>query len=134
MRDHKNQGEVLKGLVFNSALTRKSIVISPHSQLNMFFHLHIASICYGLPTTKSVDLATMTLHNISQHNELIQSEKKASSEIYQKSIVQVLAARGIDKQEVPSIVQEIYDCVQTAWQIHGGKLTSIKAPVNHKTV
>ena len=70
----------------------------------MFFHLHIASIHYGLPTTKSVDLATMTLHNISPHNELIQSEKKALSEIYQKSIVQVLAARGIDKQEVSSIV------------------------------
>ena len=56
------------------------------------------------------------------------------SEIYQKSIVPVLAAHGIDKQEVPLIVQEIYDCVQTAWQIHGGKLSSIKAPVNHKTV
>ena len=100
----------------------------------MFFHLHIASIYCGLPTTKSVDLATMTLHNISQHNELIQSEKKALSEIYHKSIVQVLAARGIDKQEVSSIVQEINDCVQTAWQIHGGNMSSVKAPVNHKTI
>ena len=100
----------------------------------MIFHLHIASIYYGLPTTKSVDLATMNLHNISQHNELIQSETEALSEIYQKSIVQVLAARGIYEQEVSSIVQEINDCVQTTWQIHGGNLSSVKAPVNHKTI
>ena len=135
MRDHKNQGEGLKGLVFNSVIDLK--VYSDFSSLSvedMFFHLHIASIYYGLPTTKSVDLATMTLHNISQHNELIQSEKKALSEIYQISIVQVLAARGIDEQEVSSIVQEINDCVQTAWQIHGGNLSSVKAPVNHKTI
>jgi hypothetical protein len=76
----------------------------------------------------------MTLHNISQHNELIQSEKKALSENYQNSIVQVLATRGINKLEVSSIVQEINDCVQTAWQIHGDKPSSIKAQLNHMTV
>ena len=46
----------------------------------------------------------------------------------------MLAARGIDEQEVSSIVQEINDCVQTAWQIHGGNLSSNKAPMNHKTI
>ena len=63
VRDHKNQGEGLKGLVFNSVIDLK--VMSDFSALSvedMFFHLHIASIYYGLPTTKSVDLATMTLH------------------------------------------------------------------------
>jgi len=66
VRDHKNQGEGLKGLVFNSVIDLK--VYSDFSSLSvedMFFHLHIASIHYGLPTTKSVDLATMILHNIS---------------------------------------------------------------------
>ena len=100
VRDHKNQGEGLKGLVFNSVIDLK--VYSDFSSLSvedMFFRLHIASIYDGLPTTKSVDLATMTLHNISQHNELIQFEKIALSEIYHKSIVQVLALRGIDKRK-----------------------------------
>ncbi len=110
MRDHKKQGDGLKGLVLNSVIDSK--VYSDFSSLSvedMFFHLHIASVYYGLPTTKSVDLATMTLHNNSRQNELIQSEKKALSENYQNSIVQVLVARGIDKLEVTAILQEITD-------------------------
>ena len=135
MRDHKKQGDGLKGLVLNSVIDSK--VYSDFSSLSvkgMFFQLHIASVYYGLPTTKSVDLATMTLHNNSRQYELIQSEKKALSENYQNSIVQVLDARGMDKLEVTSILQEINDCVQTAWPIHGDMPSSIKAPLNHKTV
>jgi hypothetical protein len=67
----------------------------------------------------------MTLHNNSRQNELIQSEKKAHSENYQNSLVQVLDARGMNKLEVT---------VQTAWPIHGDMPSSIKAPLNHKTV
>jgi len=96
LRDHKNQGDGLRGLVFNSVIDSK--VYSDFSSLSvedMFLHLHIASVYYGLPTTKSVDLATMTLHNNSPHNRLIQSEKKVY-ENYQNSIVQVLVAHGIN--------------------------------------
>ena len=88
----------------------------------MLFQLHIASIHYGLPTTKSIDITTMMLHNSSEHNQLIQSEKNVLSDAYQISLVQVLTAHGIinNQDETPTILHKIYDCVQTELQsCHG---------------
>ena len=78
----------------------------------------------------------LTLNIILQtHSLTISPNTMNSSNLRRKhclktSIVQVLATHRIDKQEVSSIVQEINDCVQTAWQIYGGKLSSIKAPMS----
>ncbi len=112
MRDHQIQGNGLRGLVFNSVMDSK--VYNDFSSLteeDMFFHLHIASIHYGLPTTKSKDLVNLMLHDSSKHKQLIQSEKKDLSDIYHKSIVRVLTTHGItkDQEETTSILQEIKD-------------------------
>ncbi len=136
MRDHQIHGNGLRGLVFNSVMDSK--VYNDFSSLtekDMFFHLHIASIHYGLPTTKSKDLVNLMLHNCSKHKQLIQSEKKELSDIYHKSIVRVLQTHGItkDQEETTSILQEIKDCVESELQSHCGKNAST-APVNHKTV
>ncbi len=88
MRDHQIQGNELRGLVFNSVMDTK--VYNDFSSLteeDMFFHLHIASIHYGLPTTKSIDLVNLMLHDSSKHKQLIQSEKEELSDIYHKLIV-----------------------------------------------
>ncbi len=89
--------------------------ISSLTAEDMFFHLHIASIHYGLLTTKSIDLVNLRLHDSSKHKQLIQSEKKELSDIYLKSIVGVLGTHGItkDKEETTSILRKIKDCVET---------------------
>ena len=59
IRDYKNRGDGLRGLVFNSVVDSKNS--SDFSSLtvdDMFFHLHIASIHYGISTTKSIDITT----------------------------------------------------------------------------
>ena len=139
MRDHQIHGNGLRGLVFNSVMDSK--VYNDFSSLtveDMFFHLHIASIHYGLPTTKSIDLVNLMLHDSSKHKQLIQSEKKELSDIYHKSIVRVLTTYGItkDQEETTSILQEIKDCVETELQMHCGKSSNNNsaAPVNHKMV
>ena len=105
---------------------------------DIFFHLHIASIHYGLPTTKSTDLANLMLHDSSKQKQIIQSEEKELSDTYHNSIVQVLTTRGIikDQDQATSILQEIKDCVETELQTHCGKSSNNNsaAPVNHKTV
>ena len=90
---------------------------------DMYFHLHIASIHYGLPTTKSIDLVNLMLHESSKHKQIIQYEMKEWSDTYFKSIVQVLTNRGImkDQDEATSILQEIKDCVETELQTTCGK-------------
>ena len=137
MRDQQNQGNGLRCLVFNFVIDSK--IYSDFSSLTvdiMFFHLHIASNHYGLPTTKSIDLANLMLHNTSKYKQLIHSE--VLSDIYQNSIVRVLTTHGIikDQDEATSILQEIQDCVQTQLQSNCGKSSSADtaAPVNHKTV
>ncbi len=66
------------------------------------------------------------LHNNSQHNELIQSNKNVLSDIYQNSIVQVPSAHGIinNQDKAPSILPEIKDCFQAELQSHHGKSSS----------
>ena len=129
MRDHQIHGNGLRGLVFNSVMDSK--VYNDFSSLkveDMLFHLHIASIHYGLPTTKSIDLVNLMLHESSKHKQIIQSEKKELSDTYFKSIVQVLSTRGImkDQDEATSILQEIKDCVETELQSHYGKSSNNK--------
>ena len=89
MRDHQIQGNGLRGLVFNSVMDSSKVYndFSSLTEEDMFFHLHIASIRYGLPTTKSIDLENLMLHNTSKHKQLIQSEKVVLSDIHQNSIV-----------------------------------------------
>jgi len=96
IRDHKNQGDGLRGLVFNSVVDSKtSSDFSSLTVHDMFFHLHIASIHYGISTTKSI--TTMMLHNSSEHNQLIESERNVLPDSYHNSIVQLLTAPGILK-------------------------------------
>ena len=64
IQDHKNQGDGLRGLVFNSLVDSKnSSDFSSLTVHDMFFNLHIASIHYGISITKSIDITTMMLHN-----------------------------------------------------------------------
>ena len=81
----------------------------------MFFHLHIASIHYGLPTTKSVDVTAMMLQLSTDHNQTIQKERDSMKDAYQKSIVKVLMAHGIlnNQDHTQKILDEINHCVQT---------------------
>ena len=96
IRDHKNQGDGLRGLVFNSVIDSKiNCDFSSLTVNEMFFHLHIASIHYGLPTTKSVDVTAMMLQLSTDHNQTIQKERDSMKDAYQKSIVKVLMAHGI---------------------------------------
>jgi hypothetical protein len=63
MRDHQIHGNGSRGLVFNSVMDSRGY--SDFSSLtvkDMLFRLHIASIHYGLPTTKSIDLVNLMLH------------------------------------------------------------------------
>ena len=76
IRDYKNRGDGLRGLVFNSVVDSKnSSDFSSLTVNDVFFHLHIASIHYGISTTKAIDITTMMLHNSSEHNQLIESER-----------------------------------------------------------
>jgi hypothetical protein len=78
IRDHKNQGDGLQGLVFNSLIDAKS-----HSEFSsltdpeMFLHHHVASIHYGLTTLKSIYLTSVMLQNQDEHIQLMQSETRA---------------------------------------------------------
>jgi hypothetical protein len=139
IRDYKNRGDGLRGLVFNSVVDSKNS--SDFSSLtvdDMFFHLHIASIHYGISTAKSIDITTMMLHNSSEHNQIIQSERNMLSDAYCNSILQVLTARGIinNQDQEQTILQEINNCVHTEFQSNRVKSCSINlsAPVKHKTV
>ena len=116
MRDHQINGNRLRGLVFNSVIdTKVNHDFSSLSLDDMYFHLHIASIHYGLPTTKSIDLVNLMLHESTKYKQIIQSEKKELSDTYCKSIIQVLATRGLlkDQDQATSILQEVKHCVET---------------------
>ena len=139
IRDYKNRGDGLRGLIFNSVVDSKNS--SDFSSLtvdDMFFHLHIASIHYGISTAKSIDITTMMLHNSSEHNQIIQSERNMLSDAYCNSILQVLTARGIinNQDQEQTILKEINNCVHTELQSNRFKSCSINlsAPVKHKTV
>jgi len=139
IRDFKNRGDGLRGLIFNSVVDAKnSSDFSSLTVNDVFFHLHIASIHYGISTTKSIDITTMMLHNSSKHNQIIQSERKMLYDAYRNSILHVLTARGIIKNQdqVQTILHEINNCVHTELQSNRFKSCSINlsAPVKHKTV
>jgi len=77
IRDHKNQGDGFRGLVFNSVIDSK--INNDFSSLTvneMFFHLHIAALHYGLPSTKSIDITTIMMHLSTDHNHIIQKERE----------------------------------------------------------
>jgi shikimate kinase len=103
----------------------------------MFFHLHIASIHYGISTAKSIDITIMMLHNSSEHNQIIEAERNVLSDAYHNSIDQVLTAGGIlnNQDQIQTILQEINKCVHTELQSNHFKSCSItlSAPVKHKT-
>jgi hypothetical protein len=137
--DYKNRGDGLRGLIFNSVVDSKNS--SDFSSLtvdDVFFHLHIASIHYGISTTKSIDITNMMLHNRSEHNQIILSERNMLSDAYRSSILQVLTARGIinNQDQEQTILNEINNCVHTELQSNHFKRCSINlsAPVKHKNV
>ena len=139
IRDYKNRGDGLRGLIFNSVVDSKnSSDFSSLTVNDVFFHLHIASIHYGISTTKSIDITNMMLHNSSEHNQIILSERNMLSDAYRNSILQVLTARGIinNQDQEQTILQEINNCVHTELQSNRFKSCSINlsAPVQHKTV
>ena len=80
----------------------------------------------------------MMLHNSSEHNQIIQSERNMLSDAYRNSILQVLTARGIinNQDQEQTILQEINNCVHTEFQSNRVKSCSINlsAPMKHKTV
>ena len=134
IRDHKNHGDGLRGLIFNSVVDSKnSSDFSSLTVNDMFFHLHIASIHYGISTTKSIDITTMMLHNSLEHNQIIESERNMLSDAYHNSIVQVLTASGIlnNPDQIQTILQEINNHVHTELQSNHLKSRSINlsAPV-----
>lgn len=139
IRDHKNQGDGLRGLVFNSVIDSKiNCDFSSLTVNEMFFHLHIASIHYGLPTTKSVDVTAMMLQLSTDHNQTIQKERDSMKDAYQKSIVKVLMAHGIvnNQDHIRKILDEINHCVQTEMQSNYVKshFNNSSAPVKHNAV
>jgi hypothetical protein len=86
--DLQESGDGLKGLVFSTVVDSKnSSDFSSLTVHDMFFHLHIASIHYGISKTKSIDITTMMLHNSSEHNQIIESERNVLSDAYHNSIV-----------------------------------------------
>jgi hypothetical protein len=139
IRDKKNQGDGLKGLVFNYLINTKS-----HSEFSsltgpeMFFHLHVASIHYGLTTSKSIDLTSVMLQNRDEHIQLMQSERQVLSNAYQNSIVEVLTHCGVvtNHNEISILLQEIQEHVQTQLQSnHCSRYSNnLSAPVKHKRV
>ena len=139
MRDHQIHGNGLRGLVFNSVIdTKVNHDFSSLSLEDMYFHLHIASIHYGLPTTKSIDLVNLVLHKSTKYKQIIQSEKKELSDTSCKSIIQVLTTRGLmkDQDQPTSILQEVKHCVETELQTNCVKRSdnNSAAPLTHKTV
>jgi hypothetical protein len=80
----------------------------------------------------------MMLHNSSEHNQIIESERIMQSGAYHNSIVQVLMASGVlnNQDQIQTILQEIINHVHTELQSNHFKSCSIKlsAPVKHKTV
>ncbi len=74
----------------------------------------------------------------SKHNQIIESERNMLSDAYQNSLVEVLTAHGIIKNqdETLTILQKNYDHVQTELQSHHDKNSSINysSPVHYKTV
>jgi len=59
----------------------------------MFHHLHIASIHYGLTHSKSIDISTVLSQIVSHHNECIQWETEALTRAYENSIQHILSAQ-----------------------------------------
>ena len=92
----------------------------------MFFHLHIASIHYGLPTTKSIDITTMMLHLSTDHNQIIQKERDSMKDAYHNSIVKVLMAHGFftNQDHTQKTLDEINHCIQTELQSNCDKALS----------
>ena len=138
IRDHKNQGDGLRGLVFNSVVDSKnSSEFSSLTVHEMFLHLHIASIHYGISTAKSIDITNMMLHNSSEHNQIIESERNVLSDAYHNSIVQVLTGSGIlnNPDQIQTILQEINNQVHTELQSNcfKSRFVNLSAPVKHKT-
>jgi ubiquitin C-terminal hydrolase len=80
----------------------------------------------------------MMLHNSSEHNQIIVSERNMLSDAYHNSIVQVLSAyRMLNNQDqMQTMLQEINKRVYTELQLNWFKSCSINlsAPVKHKTV
>jgi hypothetical protein len=80
----------------------------------------------------------MMLHNSSEHNQIMESERNMLSDAYQNSIVQVLTVSGIlnNQDQVQTILQEINNQVHTELQSNCFKSCSINlsAPVKHKTI
>jgi hypothetical protein len=80
----------------------------------------------------------MMLHNSSEYNQVIKSERNVLSDAYHNSIIQVLMGRGIlnNQDRIQKILQELNNCVHTELQSNHFKSCSIilSAPVKHKTV
>ncbi len=139
IRNHKNQGDGLRGLVFNSVIDSK--INNDFSSLTvneMFFHLHIAAIHYGLPSTKSIDITTMMMHLSTDHNHIIQNERESMKKAYHNSIVKVLKSHGFltNQDHTQLILDEIDHSVQTEWHSNYDKRTfnNLSAPVKHSSV
>jgi hypothetical protein len=105
---------------------------------DMFFHLHIAAIHYGLPSTKSIDITTMMQHLSTDHNYIIKKERDSIKKAYHNSIVKVLKSHGCftNQDQAQLILDEISHSVQTEWQSNCDKHTfnKLSAPVKHSTV
>ena len=83
-------------------------------------------------------MVNMMLHNSSEHNQIIESERNVLSDAYHNSIVQVLTGSGIlnNPDQIQTILQEINNQVHTKLQSNRFKSRSINlsAPVKHKTI
>ena len=139
IRDHKNQGDGLRGLVFNSVTDLK--INNDFSSLTvkeMFFHLHIAAIHYGLPSTKSIDITTMMMQLNTDHSHIIQKERELMENAYRNFIVKVLKSHGLltNQDQTQLILDEINHSVQTEWHSDFDKRTfnNLSTPVKHSTV
>ena len=124
---------------FNSVIDPKiSNDFSSLTVKEMFFHLHIAAIHYGLPSTKSIDITTMMMHLSTDHRHIIQKERELMENAYRNSIVKVLKSHGLlaNQDQTQLILDEINHSVQTEWHSDLDKrtLNNLSAPVKHSTV
>ena len=119
--------------MFNVMYIKKNTLSLAHLLLH-FYHPFL----WTKITLRTSACPILMIKNVMYINNLvnaIQSEREELSDIYHKSIVQVLTTHGItkDQEETTSILQEIEDCVELELKSHCGKNAST-APVNHKTV
>ena len=92
IREHRRKGDSLRGLVINSLLDQhRSNDFTDLSEDEMYRHLHIAHVHYGVPQAKSRDICEMTRDVVGKYEMERDNITRLMGEAFEESVRKVMS-------------------------------------------